>query len=614
MNSSSLVSEKVPPIFSKSNLTYFLYKLVNRPQLVLGTLCLVILSFLVLTPLLEIIKDSLSIQSYDIAYLPKAEIGDFSLFHFERVFSGPLSKALLINPLLNSIAIGICVTLIGVSIGTIFAWLIVRTNIHFKGIFGALAVVPYMMPSWVLALAWLSLFKNDRIGGAEGMVTYFFGIQPPNWISYGFFPIVICLSLHYYAYGYLLMSGALASVDSELEDAGAICGMNRRQRMWRITLPLLLPALGSAIVLTFIRILGTFGTPALLGLPVRFYTFSTQIYASLNASNNGDAYVLALVLIVTAITCIWVNNRVLGVRKSFVTLTGKGFRSREIDLGTWRWLATIGVALFLVFTVFLPLMILLWESLLIIPGDYNLTNFTLEYWIGDGTIDETYGEPGVFQSDNILSSLWNSIKLGLSAAIFNGIIGLMVGYAIVRGRGTLLSKWLEGISFAPYIFPSIAFGAIYIGMFSTSWGPVPALYGTFTILVLITVVKNLPFTSRTGIAAMLQIDKSLEETARVQGIGWLKRMVRIVIPLSFNGLVSGMLLTFITAMRELSLIILLISPSNMVLTGLLFNYNEQDMTQHAGAVTLLLTFIIISGSILARTISGGFGLSTLKNG
>ena len=599
---------------SKSHLTYFFYKLINRPHLVLGYVCLLILGFLVLTPLLEIIRDSLSVQSYDIAYLPEAKIGEFTLFHYYRVFVGPLSKALLINPLLNSIAIGVCVTLIGVSIGTLLAWLIVKTNIRYKSFFGALAVVPYMMPSWVLALAWLSLFKNDRIGGAEGMFTYFFGIQPPNWISYGFFPIVICLSLHYYAYGYLLMSGALASVDSELEDAGAICGMNRRQRFWRITLPLLLPALGSAIVLTFIRILGTFGTPALLGLPVRFYTFSTQIYASLNASNNGDAYVLALVLIVTAITCIWINNRILGVRKSYVTLTGKGFRSREIDLGAWRWMATLGVGLFLASTVFLPLLILLWESLLIVPGDYRLGNFTLEYWIGDGSIDETYGEPGVFQSDNIISSLWNSIKLGLSAAVFNGIIGLLVGYAVVRGRGTLLSKWLEGVAFAPYIFPSIAFGAIYIGMFSNSWGPVPALYGTFTILVLITVVKNLPFTSRTGIAAMLQINQSIEETARIQGIGWIKRMVKIVIPLSFSGLVSGMLLTFITAMRELSLIILLISPSNMVLTGLLFNYNEQDMAQHAGAVTLLLTLMIISGSILARIVSGGFGLSALKNG
>ncbi len=599
---------------SKSTISYLLYKLVNRPHLILGLFFLIILGFLVLTPLFEIIKDSLSVQSYDIAYLPDAKIGEFTFFHYERVFAGPLSKALLINPLLNSLLIGICVTFIGVSIGTFLAWLIVRTNIRYKGVFGALAVVPYMMPSWVLALAWLSLFKNDRIGGAEGLFAYFIGIQPPNWVSYGFFPIVVCLALHYYAYGYLLMSGALASVDTELEDAGAISGMNRRQRMLRITIPLLLPALGSAIVLTFIRILGTFGTPALLGLPVRFYTFSTQIYASLNASNNGDAYVLALVLILTAIICIWVNNRILGVRKSFVTLTGKGFRSREIDLGVWRWIATIGVALFLATTVFLPLIILLWESLLIVPGDYNLSNFTFEYWFGDGSIDETYGEPGVFQSGNILNSLWNSIRLGISAALFNGFIGLMVGYAVVRGRGTLLSKWLEGVAFAPYIFPSIAFGAIYIGMFSTSWGPIPALYGTFTILVLITVVKNLPFTSRTGISAMLQIDKSIEETARVQGIGWIKRMFKIVIPLSSSGLVSGMLLTFITAMRELSLIILLISPSNMVLTGLLFFYNEQDMSQHAGAVTLLLTLIIISGSILARLISGGFGVNALKNG
>ena len=193
-------------------------------------------------------------------------------------------------------------------------------------------------------------------------------------------------------------------------------------------------------------------------------------------------------------------------------------------------------------------------------------------------------------------------------------MGLLIGYAAVRGRGTLLSKWLEGVSFAPYIFPSIALGAIYIGMFSTPFGPLPALYGTFAILVLITVVKNLPFTSRTGIAAMMQIDKSLEETARVQGIGWFRRMVRIIIPMSTSGLISGMLLTFITAMRELSLIILLLSPTNMVLTGLIFNYNEQDMTQHSGAVTLLLVMIIIGVNLFVLVLSGGKGLSGLKSG
>jgi len=603
-----------PPLLSGRNLYYQFYRLSNKPELILGVLCLGILGILVLIPLFEIIKDSLTYQPYDTAYRPEAVVGTFTLFHLERVFTGPLSYALLYKPLMNSIAIGFFVTLIGVGVGTGLAWLLVRTNIKYKGVFGALIVIPYMMPSWVLALAWLSLFKNDRIGGSEGMFTSLFGAQPPDWVSYGFFPIVICLSLHYYAYGYLLMSGALATVDSELEEAGAICGMNRRQRFWRITLPLLLPALGSAIVMTFIRILGTFGTPALLGLPVRFFTFSTQIYASLNARNSGDAYVLALVLIVMAITFIWTNNRIIGIRKSFVTLTGKGFRQREIDLGVWVWPATLLVASFVVMSVALPMLILLWESLIITPGSYTLEGLTSHFWFGEGDPDIAYGEPGIIHSPGILTSLWNSIKLGVCAALINGLMGLLIGYAAVRGRGTLLSKWLEGVAFAPYIFPSIALGAIYIGMFSTSYGPVPALYGTFTILVMITVVKNLPFTSRTGIAAMLQIDKSLEETARVQGIGWFRRMAQIIIPMSTSGLVAGMLLTFITAMRELSLIILLLSPTNMVLTGLIFNYNEQDMTQHSGAVTLLLVMIIVGANLLVRVLSGGQGLSSLKSG
>lgn len=612
MSLNSTYSGSVPSVLSRSNLTYHLYRLKNQPERILGFILLAVLGFLVLVPLFEIIHDSLVYQSYDLAYRPDAEVGAFTLFHLERVFTGPLSKALFLKPLLNSVAIGVCVTILGVSIGTGLAWLLVRTDIRFKGVFGALVVVPYMMPSWVLALAWLSLFKNDRIGGAEGMFTSFFGVQPPDWVSYGFFPIVICLVLHYYAYGYLLMSGALATVDSELEEAGAICGMNRRQQLWRITIPLLLPALGSAVVLTFIRILGTFGTPALLGLPVRFFTFSTQIYASLNARNSGDAYVLALVLIVMAITFIWINSRVIGIRKSFVTLTGKGFRQREIGLGVWRWPATIAVGAFVAVSVLLPLLILLWESLVITPGEYSLQGLTAHFWVGESDIDIAYGEPGIVHSPGILTALWNSVKLGVLAAVCNGLFGLMVGYAAVRGRGTLLAKWLEGVAFAPYIFPSIALGAIYIGMFSKPWGPLPALYGTFTILVLITVVKNLPFTSRTGIAAMLQIDKSLEETARVQGIGWFRRMAKIIIPMSTSGLISGMLLTFITAMRELSLIILLLSPANMVLTGLIFNYNEQDMTQHSGAVTLLLVMIIVGVNVLVRVLTGGTGLSGLR--
>ena len=613
MASISKHSQGRPAFFSLRNLGYQFYRLKNHPEVVIAVLCLAFLGFVVLVPLFQIIRDALTYQSYDTAYVPDAEVGAFTLFHLDRVFLQPISKALFIKPLINSLAMGVAVTAIGVTVGSGLAWLMVRTNIHFKGVMSGMLVFPYMMPSWVMALAWLILFKNDRIGGADGLLTSLFGVQPPNWVSYGFFPIVITLSLHYYAYAYLLISGALATVDNELEEAGATCGMNRWQRTWRITVPLLVPALGSAVVLTFIRILGTFGTPALLGLPVRFFTFSTQIYASINARNQGDAYVLALVLIVLAVTFIWINSRIIGVRKSFVTMTGKGFRKREADLGIWRWPATIAVILFLVMTVALPLTLLLWESLTLTSGNYSLSNLTTYFWVGQGDVTLAYGEAGVLHNKGILGALSNSVKLGFSAALFNGFLGLLVGYAVVRGRGLRLSKWLEGIAFAPYIFPSIALGAIYIGMFSNRIGPIPALYGSFAILVLITVVKNLPFTSRTGIAAMLQIDKSLEETARVQGIGWFRRMFRIIIPLSMSGLVAGMLLTFITAMRELSLIILLISPGNMVLTGVIFGYQEQDMSQHSGAVTLMLVLIIIIISTIVKVLSGRAGVQGLNS-
>ena len=601
-----------PAFWSWRGLSYQVYRLKNRPELVIGVLALGFLSFVVLLPLLQIIQDALTFQSYDLAYEPDGVVGSFTLFHLDRVFNQPISAALFYKPLINSLIMGFAVTVIALIVGFSLAWLMVRTNVHFKGVFGAMLVFPYMMPSWVMAIAWLSLFKNDRIGGSEGLLTYMTGVQAPDWVAYGIVPIVITLAMHYYAYAYLLISGALATVDSELEEAGATSGMGKWKRIWVITMPLLMPAIGSAIVLTFIRILGTFGTPALLGLPVRFFTFSTQIYASINARNQGDAFVLALVLIILAISFIWINSRIIGVRKSYVTMTGKGFRKSESDLGKMRWPLTILVILFLCITVALPLILLLWESLTLIPGDYSLANLTTYFWNGQGNVNLAYGEPGIIHNKGILEALFNSIKLGFAAALFNGVLGLLVGYAVVRGRGARLSKWLESIAFAPYIFPSIALGAIYIGMFSTSIGPVPALYGTFTILVLITVIKNLPFTSRTGIAAILQIHQSLEEAARVQGIGWFRRMFRIIIPLSMSGLVAGMLLTFITAMRELSLIILLISPGNMVLTGLIFSYQEQDMAQHSSAVTLMLVLLIIIISVIVRLITRKAGVGRLN--
>jgi iron(III) transport system permease protein len=350
--------------------------------------------------------------------------------------------------------------------------------------------------------------------------------------------------------------------------------------------------------MTFIRVLGTFGTPALLGLPVRFFTLPTQIYSTLSSRNMGDGFLLALVLVALAIVFIYVNSRLIGVRKSFVTLSGKGFRRRQIALGALRWPVFAIITGSLLCVVVLPLGMLFLESILLESGRYAWDNLTLTYWIGAES-----SEPGILRNEQILRATWNSLRLGLMAALITGVLGLLIGYAVVCTRGTFSSKALEGIAFTPYIFPSVALGAIYIGMFSQSIGPIPALYGTFALLVLICTVKALPFTSRTGVSAMMQIDRSLEEAARVHGMRWGRRAWRIVLPLAVSGMISGMLLAYITVMRELSLIILLVTPNNNLLTSLIFDYQLQALTQHTGAATIVLVGLIVAAHLLVRLLS-----------
>lgn len=593
-------------------LKFKLTKLRYRTDIIISIVFIVIFAFLVLGPLIQIIYTSLTYQSNDLRVVRDARVGQFTLYHYVRVFTGRLSRSLFFKPFINSLLVGGGVTLLAMVLGTLLAWVLVRTDVPLKRFFNTVIVIPYMMPSWVLALAWLLIFKNDRIAGEKGMITSFFGITPPDWFSYGIFPIIICLGLHYYAYSFLLVSGALRTVDSQLEEAGAIAGLKKGAVLRKITFPIVLPALGSSFVLTFTRSMGTFGTPALLGLPVRFFTIPTQIYASINGRNFGDGFVLALVLVLLAGTAIYINNRIVGVRKSFVTMSGKGFRSRVNRLGSWKYPIAGLILLFLMLAIFLPVILLALNTFMLLPGDYSLSNLTTHFWVGESDFNISSGQEGIFRNRGIWGGVWNSIRLGVLAAVINGFLGLLIGYAVVRNRGSSLSKSLEAVSFAPYVFPSIALGAIYLSMFARPIGPIPALYGTFTLIVLIVIVKNMPFSSRSGISAMLQIDKSLEETAQIQGIPWFKRFRKIIFPLATSGFLSGMILTFITAMRELSLLILLVTPKTRVLTTIIFAYEDQDQVQHSNGVTLILLLIIVTANFAVRKFFGSKSLLGLK--
>ncbi len=576
----------------------------TRPQVVIGIILFVLMLYFVLGPLLIMAQTTVTWQPEDRRLADNVVPGEFTLFHWLRVFNSQISQTMLWTPLVNTLYTSIGISFFALTIGTLLAWLVVRTDLPLRKLISSVAIIPYMLPSWTIALAWIVVFKNEKVGGSVGFLQALTGVQPPDWLSYGPVPIVITLSLHYYAFAFLMVSGALQSFDARLEESGEMLGASRWYVLRRITLPLILPALLSALILTFSRALGSFGTPAFLGNPVRYYVLSTTLYNNIQSRLQADGFVLCLVLIAISIVTIYLNQRLIGIRKSYVTIAGKGFTSNPVRL---RWLRYPLLALVLTFmavAVLAPLLFLFYQTLMLHQGDYSLSNLTLHFWAGESNPKIADGIAGVLRDSQTWASTWNSVALAVIVALTTAIIGIMLGYAVVKGRGTLLSRMVEQLAFLPYLMPSIAFGAIYLGMFAKPIGPLPALYGTFWILVVVSVVKHLPYSSRSGTAAMMQVGAELEEAAVIAGSSWLNRFRRIILPLTTSGLISGFLLTFITAMRELSLIVILVTPATRTLPTLNFRYAEQGYAQPGDALTIILVVIILVSEFAVRRWKG----------
>lgn len=591
-----------------------MWRVFSRPDVFLGILLIILMLYLVITPFLVMIQTTITWQLGDQRLSREfTSEGEFTVFHWLRMFNSQLSQTMVYTPLINTLTVAISTSILALTIGTLLAWLIVRTDLPMRKFISAAAIIPYMLPSWAIALAWLVVFRGSKFGGQMGFLQSITGIEPPDWLSFGPVPIIVAQTAHYYAFAFLLASGALQSLDARLEESGEILGASRWYVLRRITIPLVIPAVLSALILTFSHAMSEFGTPAFLGSPVRYYVLSTSLYNNINSNLQADGFVLGLVLIAISIVTIYINQRVIGIRKSYVTIAGKGFTSSPVRLRAFKYIVFALVMVFVFLVVFAPLLLLLYQTFMLDVGDYSLSNFTLHYYLGESNPRLADGLPGIFRDPQFFQSAWNSVALAAVTALITAVIGILMGYVIVKGRGTLLSKAVEQLAFLPYLIPGIAFGAIYLGMFAKPFGPIPALYGTFWLLVVVSVVKHLPFSSRSGTAAMMQVGSELEEAATVAGAAWVTRFRRIILPLTTSGLVSGFLLTFITVMRELSLIVLLVTPATRTLTVFTFRYSQQGWIQYPDAIVIIIVAIVLSAEWLVRRFSSssiGQGLGT----
>ena len=570
---------------------------VTNPYNIIVLIAVVLLVYLIVLPLLDMIATTFELAQRDIRAVGGGKAGDFTLYYWQRLLASELSWTMLIKPLINSLVIGVCVSVCAILLGSILAWLMVRSDLPFKKFFSLAVIIPYMIPSWCKSQAWLSMFKTARLGGAPGFMASL-GLDVPEWLAYGPVAIIIVLTLHYYAYTYLLVSSALNSINSELEEMGEIQGAGKAMILRKITLPLVLPAILSAVILTFSKAIGTFGTINYLGSPVQYYTLSSQLYMNINSRDTQTGFAMAILMIIIASIAVFVNQKLIGSRKSYATIGGKGGRSTLIGLGkVGRPVITAALFVFFAVGIIMPIVILVMESFKLNEGIYSLDNFTLHYWIGESNPQIMEGLPGIFKNDEFINSLFNSLRLTLVNGVFGTIFGQLLGYITAKGRGRLHGKLVEQLVFIPYLIPSVAFGGIYLSMFSQPqqiFGVtlVPALYGTFALLTLVSVVKHLPFAARAGTSNMLQISGELEEAATIEGAGFFRRFVKIVFPLSKGGFISGFMLIFVSIMKELDLIILIMTPTTSTLPYLAFRYQNGNSPQASDCVAIVMFSIV----------------------
>lgn len=515
-----------------------------------------------------------------------------------EVLVGRLSENLFWEPLGNTLLIGAVSAAACVLLGGFLAWLVVMTDVPFRRTIGVMATLPFMIPSFATALAWGTLFKNDRLGGEVGFLEGL-GANVPDWLAWGMVPTLVVMTLHYFSLAFTIIAAALATVSSDLVEAAQIAGARGRRILLGIVLPVVTPALVAAGSLCFAGAVSNFATPALLGLPVRMQTLSTRLYGMIEVGQTARGYVIGIMLVLVSAAVLWAANRAVSGRRSYATITGKGGRAKRFELRAARWPLFGAAAAILLCATVVPV-ILLFASSFAPSSSALFSDWTTHYWVGASNPSIDDGTPGIVHNPDILRAIGVTLGLGVAVAGVGMAVGLLASYVTARHREGWLSASITQISFLPLLVPGIAFGAAYIAYLGAPIGPFPALYGTFALLVIAGTAYLVPFSVQTGRAVIQQVGGELEESARLTGASFARRLWSITVPLAVRGLAAGGILIFVKIIRDLSLVVLLFTPTMPVMSVLAYRYASEGFTQFANAITCVILVLSIAATLLAE--------------
>ena len=582
----------------------------SKPANVITIVFLVILVLTVVLPLATLLMNSFRYTTSQEVIGTGANKGDWTINHWKQLLTDKEYDYALVTlwqPLGRSILMALLACVIAVLFGGVVAWFITRAEIPCKKFISAVFVFPYIMPSWSIAIFWENFFKNTKLtsgAATQGMLQMMTGIcVPTSWV-YGLVPCAICLGIHYAPFAYILIGGILRNMDANLEEAATVLGASRVKILFRVTLPIVAPALVSTVLLVFSSSISSYTVPYFLNKDGSFIALSVWMRNLVNSGfTKGQGYVMAILLMLISIAILTLNNWFTGKRKSFTTVTGKSGQVSLVKLRKARIPVTVILVIVVAFFAIVPLVSFATESVLRTAGDGS-RQFTLDYWISNAPPEgSTKGDTvGILASATMWKALGRSLALSFLVAAIAGTFGILIGYAVARKRSSRLATWVSNLAFFPYLIPSMSFGAVYLALSYTNgftW-----LNGTFILLVLVGSIKFTPFASRTGTSAMMQLSGEIEEAAVMLNVPWWKRMTHVLFPIQKSSFMSGYLLPFISCMRELSLFVLLTQSHETILTTLLGEYSRTGLEASSNAINLLIIVVVLIIQFVTNKLTG----------
>ena len=577
----------------------------SKPHNVILLLMGIVLTITTVAPIVAIVQDTFKIHPGTIdAHLP-GQVSGYTLVNYIDLFTSPLAKINLWTPLWNTVLLSVGSCIVAILFGGIFAFLITRTNLSCRKYLSSIFIFPYIMPQWTLAVVWQNLFNSNVVTGtSNGLLASLFNVQMPLWWCKGLFPSLIVLGMHYAPFAYILIGGIFRNMDANLEEAATILDTPKWKTMFRITLPMVKPAILSTILLVFGSSMGSYPVPHYLGLA----TLSTK-YVSLNSKYTGEASILAIIMMIFGVAIMLLNQRSLKSRKNYTTVTGKSGQISKINLGrTGRVVIAVILIIITFFTSIFPIISFALETFLPNPGDYSFlytgdtNNLTTKWWVTSENVTENgmYGQKGILYNNTIWTAFKGTMLVSVSCALIAGTIGTLIGYAVSKNRRSRWANYVNSVAFLPYLMPSIAVGVAFFILFSNKYFN---LFNTYTLLIIAGVIKYIPFASRSSLNSMLQLSGEIEEAAIIQDVPWVKRMTRIIIPIQKSSIISGYLLPFMTCLRELSLFMLL-CVQGFILSTTLDYFDEMGLYAFSSGINLILIVTILICNALVNKVTG----------